>query len=353
MAHCLLLHMMNMLIEVTLSFPGSSLVFMLVFNAVAAMTDGRGSTPVCVRVPLCPSCFQPSLGFAAMLWYQVGHCVASACPAYVEFWNFLLFPVAFVGKASVRMTNKIKGKDRSESKLRSFVTWFCSFPLPQMVTCGLQLRPSAAAHVYIFCQIVSAAAVAFGAQFVGFGIHAYVMVSASVFVREFHCSRVESYVQSAAALQSVRGADRGSSKVGVGSRTFCVCIFTLVDHLSASGGFCFLACCKTVSGICLSSTLLIWCAAARHFFWIVKVANTFAFGHAAAALDCFLTLVDGATWSMGITTKGFCYAATAAASPRVDVEKTPQAAAAPNVCLLLQVMFGLSFGVFLVLAKSS
>ena len=112
-AHCLLLHMMNMLIEVTWSFPGSSLVFMLVFNAVAAMIDGRGSTPVCVRVALCPPCFQPNLGFAALLWYQVGLCVASACPAYVEFWNFLLFPVAFVGKASVRMTNKIKGKDRS------------------------------------------------------------------------------------------------------------------------------------------------------------------------------------------------------------------------------------------------
>ena len=160
-AHCLLLHMMNLLIAVTLSFPISSLVFMLVFNAVAAMTDGRGSTSVCVRVALCPPCFQPSLGFAAMLWYQVGLCVASACPAYVEFCNFL-FPVAFVGKASVRITNKIKGKDRSESKLRSFVTWFCSFPLPQMVTCGLQ---SAAAHVYLFCQIVSAAPVACGAQF--------------------------------------------------------------------------------------------------------------------------------------------------------------------------------------------
>ena len=60
------------------------------------------------------------------------------------------------------------------------------------------------------------------------------------------------------------------------------------------------------------------------------MANTFAFGHAAAALDCFLTSVDGATWSMGITTKGSSYAATAAASPRVDVEKTPQAAAAPK-----------------------
>ena len=93
-AQCLLLHMMNMLIEVTLSFPGSSLVFMLVFNAVAAMIDGRGSTPVCVRVALFPPCFQPSLGFAAMLWYQVGLCVASACPVYVEFCNFL-FPVAF------------------------------------------------------------------------------------------------------------------------------------------------------------------------------------------------------------------------------------------------------------------
>ena len=115
--YCLLFRMMNMLIEVTWSFPGSSLVFILVFNAVAAMIDGRGSTPVCVRVALCPPCFQPSLGFAAIVWYQVGLSVASACPAYVEFWNFLLFPVAFVGKASVRMTNKITGKDRSESKL--------------------------------------------------------------------------------------------------------------------------------------------------------------------------------------------------------------------------------------------
>ena len=63
------------------------------------------------------------------------------------------------------------------------------------------------------------------------------------------------------------------------------------------------------------------------------MVNTFAFGHAAAALDCFLTLVDGATWSMGISTKGSSYAATAAASPRVDVEKTPQAAAASKYLL--------------------
>ena len=40
--------------------------------------------------------------------------------------------------------------------------------------------------------------------------------------------------------------------------------------------------------------------------------------------------VIGATWSMGTTTlsKGSSCAATAAASPRVDVEKTPHAAAA-------------------------
>ena len=65
------------------------------------------------------------------------------------------------------------------------------------------------------------------------------------------------------------------------------------------------------------------------------MVKTFAFGHAAAALDCFLTLVDGATWSMGTTTrsKGSSHAATAAASPRVDVEKTPQAAAAPKYLL--------------------
>ena len=380
-AHRLLLHMMNLLIAVTLSFPGSSLVFMLVFNAVAAMTDGRGSSPVCVRVALCPLCFQPSLGFAAMLWYQVGLCVASACPAYVEFCGFL-FPVAFVGKASVRITNKIKGKDRSESKLRSFVTWFCSFPLPQMVTCGLQ---SAAAHVYLFCQIVSAAAFACGAQFAGFGIQSYMMVSAGVFVLEFHFSIEESYLKSAAALRSVevqivaaaRLVSAAASAASFGIITLLCAfviefllaivesyvksaaalrfvdvqivaaarlvsavalfssfgIFTLVDHLSASGGLGFLACCKTVSGTCLSSTLLLWCVSARHCFWIVRVANTFAFGHAAAALDCFLTLVDGATWSMGITTKGSSYAATAAASPRVDVEKTPQAAAAPKYLL--------------------
>ena len=273
-AHCLLLHMMNMLVEVTLLFPGSSLVFMLVFNAVAAMIDGRGSTPVCVCVALCPPCFQPSLAFAAMLWYQVGLCVASACPAYDEFWNFLLFPVAFVGKASVRMTNKTKGKDRSELKLRSFVTWFCSFPLPQMVTCGLQLCASAAAHVYFSCQIVSAAAVACGAQFVGFGIQAYVKVSASVFVRQFLFAIVESYDQGAAALQSV-----------------------MVQIVAAA---------RLVSA----------------------VARTASFG--------ILTLViNGTTWSMGTTTlsKGSSYAATAAATPRLDVDKTPQAAAAPKYLL--------------------
>ena len=58
------------------------------------------------------------------------------------------------------------------------------------------------------------------------------------------------------------------------------------------------------------------------------MVHTFAFGHAAAALDFFLTSVNGITWSMGITTKGSSCAATAAASPRVDVEKTPHAAAA-------------------------
>ena len=50
-AHCLLLHMMNMLIEVTWSFPGSSLVC------------GRGSTPVHVRVALCPPWFSATFGF--------------------------------------------------------------------------------------------------------------------------------------------------------------------------------------------------------------------------------------------------------------------------------------------------
>ena len=72
------------------------------------------------------------------------------------------------------MTNKIKGKDRSESKLRSFGTWFRSFPLPQMVTCGLQSRAPTAAYVYLSCQIVTAAAEACGAQFVGYGTQAHV-----------------------------------------------------------------------------------------------------------------------------------------------------------------------------------
>ena len=316
-AHCLPLHMMNLLIAVTLSFSGSSLVFMLVFYAVAAMTDGRGSTPACVRVALCPPCFQPSLGFAAMLWYQVGLCVASACPAYVEFCNFL-FPVAFVGKASVRITNKIKGKDRSVSKLCSFVTWFCSFPLPQMVTCGLQ---SEAAHVYLFCQIVSAAAVACGAQFAGFGIQAYMMVSVGVFVLGFHLSIVESYFKSAAALQSVElqivaaarlvSAAVSAASFGIITLVFALVIeyllalvesfvksaaalqfvdvqivaaarlvsavaifasigiFTLVGHFFAFGIFGFLVRCKTVFGNCLSSTLLV-CVAANHCFWIVR-----------------------------------------------------------------------------------
>ena len=75
------------------------------------------------------------------------------------------------------------------------------------------------------------------------------------------------------------------------------------------------------------------CSCKRHF--LERVVKTFAHGHAAAALDRFLTLVDGATWSMCTTTlsKGSSYAATAAPSPRVDVEKTPQAAAASK-CLL-------------------
>ena len=67
-------------------------MFILVLSVGAAMSCGRGSTPVLVRVALCPPCFQPSLGFAAMLWYRVRLCVASACPACVKFWNFLLFP---------------------------------------------------------------------------------------------------------------------------------------------------------------------------------------------------------------------------------------------------------------------
>ena len=129
-----------------------------------------------------------------------------------------------------RQRNKIKGKDRSVSKLRSFVTWFCSFPLPQMVTCGWQ---SAAAHVYLFCQIVSAAAVACGAQFAGFGIQAYMMVSAGVFVLGFHLSIVESYLKSAAALQSVEvqivaAARLVSAAVSVASFGIITLVFALV-----------------------------------------------------------------------------------------------------------------------------
>ena len=48
-----------------------------------------------------------------------------------------------------------------------------------------------------------------------------------------------------------------------------------------------------------------------------------------------VSFVIGATWSLGTTTlsKGSSCAATAAATPRVDVEKTPQAAAAPKYLL--------------------
>ena len=58
-------------------------------------------------------------------------------------------------------------------------------------------------HMWFAVAIVSAAAVACGAQFVGFGIQAYVKVSASVVVRQFLCAIVGSYDQGAAALQSV------------------------------------------------------------------------------------------------------------------------------------------------------
>ena len=84
------------------------------------------------------------------------------------------------------------------------------------------------------------------------------MVSAGVFVLEFHCSIVESYVKSAAALQSVEVQIVAAARLVSAVAHFASFgIFTLVDHLSASGGFWFLACCKTVSGTCLSSTLLI------------------------------------------------------------------------------------------------
>ena len=124
-------------------------------------------------IALCPPSFQSSLGFAAMLCDPVGAgslCVAFACPASVEFWNLLLS----------WCTNEIKGKDTSETKLRCFVTWFRSLPLPQTVNRGLQSRVPAVANVYFFYQIVSAAATACGAQFVSFGTQVQCMGSTTV-----------------------------------------------------------------------------------------------------------------------------------------------------------------------------
>ena len=72
----------------------------------------------------------------------------------------------------------------------------------------------------------------------------------------------------------------------------------------------------------------------RCVFLLIKCIGEHVVGLATTTLDRFLTLVDGATWSMGTTTlsKGpsFAAAASAAATPRVDVEKDPQAAAAPG-----------------------
>ena len=228
-----------------------------------------------------------------------------------------MFPVAFVGKASVRMTNKIEGKDRSEMKLRSFVTWFCSFPLPQMVTCGLQLCASAAAHVYFSCQIVSAAAVACGAQVVGFGIQAYVKVSASVFVYQFLCAIVESYDQGAAALQSVmvqivaaaRLVSAAAPAASSGIITLVFLFMVLVCVLVQRFIFAIVESYDRVAAAFVSVKTQIVAAASL----VSAVARSASFG--------ILTLViNGATCSMGT-------------APRVDVEKTPQAAAAPKYLL--------------------
>ena len=115
------------------------------------------------------------------------------------------------------MTYKMKGKDRSESKLRSFVDMVLFFPSPSDGHMWFAVACFGSCTVYFSCQMSLAVR-----SFVGFGIQAYVKVSASVFVRGFHCAIVESYDQGCSCASVFDGADRGSSMVGVGSRTFHV-----------------------------------------------------------------------------------------------------------------------------------
>ena len=68
---------------------------------------------------------------------------------------------------------------------------------------------------------------------------------------------------------------------------------------------------------------------------IVAAARLVSAVARSASFSIFTLVINGTTWSMGTTilSKGSSYAAIAAATPRVDVEKTPQAAAAPKYLL--------------------